>query len=287
MRNILSAAAGRGLVPWGLSKVGLPHFQNTHITLGAMGDSYYEYLLKVWIQTAKTEPVWKDTWKQAMAEMKNRLVKRTNTGMTYVAEENNGRINHKMDHLTCFVAGMLMYGSRVLPHEEVDKDWEIDAKGITETCYQMYHRQPTHLAPECVRMQPQAPSGEDMIVWNNAAHYLLRPEAAEAIFYMFYYTGDPKYRRMAGEIFEAIEQHAKTPFGYSAVTDVRQIPPRQRNEMETFFLAETVKYLYLTFVPNPRKVVNLDEFVFTTEAHPIRIFKPPGANPNAFMSPGR
>ena len=47
-----------------------------------------------------------------------------------------------------------------------------------------------------------------MGVWNNAGHYLLRPEAAEAIFYMFYYTGDPKYRRMAGEIMEAI-----SPFG--------------------------------------------------------------------------
>jgi len=44
--------------------------------------------------------------------------------------------------------------------------------------------------------------------------------------------------------------------------------------METFFLAETVKYLYLTFVRNPHEILSLDEFVFTTEAHPIRIFQP-------------
>ncbi|CAJ1417247.1 unnamed protein product, partial [Effrenium voratum] len=80
-------------------------------------------------------------------------------------------------------------------------------------------------------------------IWNNAAQYLLRPEAAEAshrtaIFYMFYYTGDPKYRRWAGEIMEAIEKHCRAPYGYSAVTDVRRAPPAQRNEMETFFLAD-------------------------------------------------
>merc|ERR1712151_538867 len=136
----------------------------------------------------------------------------------------------------------------------------------------MYHRQPSHLSPECVKLLPDR-QANDVEVWNNAAHYLLRPEAAEAIFYMFYYTGDPKYRRMAGLILEAIEAHTKTAFGYSAVHDVRQPQPRLRNEMETFFLAETLKYLYLTFVPNPREVLSLDEFVFTTEAHPIRILR--------------
>merc|ERR1712066_972118 len=138
----------------------------------------------------------------------------------------------------------------------------------------MYHRQPSHLSPECVALRPDAEPGQDMQVWNNAAHYLLRPETAEAIFYMFYYTGDPKYRRMAGEIFEAIEAHTKTEYGYSAVRDVRSPRPAHKDEMETFFLAETLKYLYLTFVPNPREVVNLDDWVFTTEAHPLRIFRP-------------
>jgi len=113
-----------------------------------------------------------------------------------------------------------------------------------------------------------------MQVWNGAAHYLLRPETAEAIFYMFYWTGDPKYRRMAGLIIDAIEEHCKTTFGYSAVSDVRSIRPQLKNEMETFFIAETLKYLYLTFVPNPREVIDLDKFVFTTEAHPIKVFEP-------------
>eukprot|EP00928_Gymnodinium_smaydae_P038596 TRINITY_DN26599_c0_g1_i1.p1 TRINITY_DN26599_c0_g1~~TRINITY_DN26599_c0_g1_i1.p1 ORF type:complete len:670 (+),score=97.09 TRINITY_DN26599_c0_g1_i1:177-2186(+) len=273
MRAAIQAGHNSGLVPWGLSRSRPPRPANNHITFGAMGDSYYEYLLKMWVQTDKTEPEWKDAWKKAMREMHERLILRTSGGLVYVAEENNHRIDHKMDHLACFVGGMLVYGARTLPGEEVDAKWEETAAGITETCFQMYHRQPSHLAAEASALRPDHESGRDLEVWNNAAHYLLRPEAAEAIFYMFYYTGDPKYRRMAGEIFEAIERNCKTSFGYSAVHDVRSEHPSKRNEMETFFLAETLKYLYLTFLPNPREVLSLDEFVFNTEAHPIRIRK--------------
>jgi len=274
MRQVFVAAKGRGLVPWGLNRDGPPHLTNSHVTFGAMGDSYYEYLLKMYVQTARTEGEWKDAWKKSMDEMHGSLILKTSGGLGYVAEQNAGMVSHKMDHLACYVGGMLIYGAKTLPKSEVDQRWSQSAADITETCYQMYHRQPSHLAPEAVTLNPKGDLQRDMSVWNNAAHYLLRPETAEAIFYMFYYTGDPKYRRMAGEILEAIDSHTKTTFGYSAVTDVRHYNPPLRNEMETFFLAETVKYLYLTFVRNPHEVVSLDEFVFTTEAHPIRIFNP-------------
>merc|ERR1719188_2433114 len=61
MRSILAAANGQGLVPWGISRNGNPpRFINRHITFGAMGDSYYEYLLKMFLQTEQSEPEWKD-----------------------------------------------------------------------------------------------------------------------------------------------------------------------------------------------------------------------------------
>jgi len=39
--------------------------------------------------------------------------------------------------------------------------------------------------------------------------------------------------------------------------------------MQSFFLAETLKYLYLLF--SPTTVIPLDEWVFNTEAHPLKI----------------
>ncbi len=44
---------------------------------------------------------------------------------------------------------------------------------------------------------------------------------------------------------------------------------RQDNRMQSYFLAETLKYLYLLF--SPSSVIPLDEWVFNTEAHPLRI----------------
>lgn len=289
MRSVFEAAKNRGLVPYGLSRDGPPHFTNDHITFGAMGDSYYEYLVKVWVQTDKMEPEWKDHWKKAMAETEDKLINRDDAKLTFIAEMKNGQIDNKMDHLACFVGGMLIYGARQLDPSDVDPRWERDAAGITETCYQMYHQQPSHLAAEASAFLSRG-GGYDMTVWNNAAHYLLRPETAEAVFYMFYYTGDHKYRAMAGEIITAIEEHTKTQYGYSAVADVRSTDPSSRGEMETFFLAETLKYLYLTFLPNPREVLDLDEFVLTTEAHPIRIFRsesPKNSKNSKFLAPRR
>jgi len=163
MRSILKAAKGQGLVPYGLTGEGEPEIQNSEITFGAMGDSYYEYLLKMWVQTGKTEPEWKDAWKRAMTEMKNKLITKTQGGLTYIAELSSFEKVHKMEHLTCFAAGMLMYGARELPKEEVDPDWEPLAAAVTETCYQMYHRQASHLGPECVMMEPSEDSGNDRV----------------------------------------------------------------------------------------------------------------------------
>ena len=42
--------------------------------------------------------------------------------------------------------------------------------------------------------------------------------------------------------------------------------------MPSYFLAETLKYLWLTFSDG---VLPLDEWVFNTEAHPFRVFQPP------------
>lgn len=51
--------------------------------------------------------------------------------------------------------------------------------------------------------------------------------------------------------------------------DVTSIPPHKRDKMETFFLGETLKYLYLLF--GDSSVLPLDKFVFNTEAHPIPV----------------
>ena len=66
--------------------------------------------------------------------------------MVYVAEWDRAGVVHKMDHLACFVPGMLALGA--------DGDQALRyltlAQQLMYTCVQMYFRQPTGLAPEYV-----------------------------------------------------------------------------------------------------------------------------------------
>jgi len=79
-----------------------------------------------------------------------------------------------------------------------------------------------------------------------------------------------RYREWGWQIFEAFEKHTKVDTGgYCSLDDVTSVPPNRRDKMETFFLGETLKYLYLLFADS--SLIPLDKFVFNTEAHPIPI----------------
>ncbi|KAF4694927.1 Mannosyl-oligosaccharide 1,2-alpha-mannosidase IB [Perkinsus olseni] len=267
--SIFQAAGGQGLVPYELAS-DRPMFTGGVISLGAMGDSYFEYLLKVWLQSGKKEKKHEDFWVKAMTEIE-KMIFTTDGGLTFIGELRGGMPNHRMEHLTCFVPGNLILGARTLPRERVDPRWEKWARDITETCHQMYARSKTGLGPEVAEFRLHASKGEDMYYNPRDAHYILRPEAIESIFYMHYFTGDPKYRVWAHDMMAALDKHSKAPYGYSAVFDINEVPTRKKNEQESFFAAETLKYLYLTLAP--RHVLNLDEFVLNTEAHPLKIAK--------------
>lgn len=89
--------------------------------------------------------------------------------------------------------------------------------------------------------------------------YILRPEAIESVFIMFRLTGDDYWREKGWKMFEAIVQHCRTDLAASAITDVTSSAPVFSNEMESFWLAETLKYFYLLF--SDPSVVSLDDYV--------------------------
>ncbi|KAJ7720200.1 glycoside hydrolase [Mycena metata] len=105
------------------------------------------------------------------------------------------------------------------------------------------------------------------------ARYILRPEIAESVFLAWRLTGARHYRTYAWKIFKAIEMYCRLPEGgYATVMDVDNVPVKYDDKQETFFLSETLKYLYLTFADE--NVLDLNEVVFNTEAHPLPIFTP-------------
>lgn len=100
----------------------------------------------------------------------------------------------------------------------------------------------------------------------------LRPEVAEALFYLHRATGDPIYREWGWNMFRAYEKHSKVASGgYQCLADVDSASPRGTDKMESFWMAETMKYFYLLFSDDTAEVP-LDEYVFNTEAHPLAIW---------------
>lgn len=60
--------------------------------------------------------------------------------------------------------------------------------------------------------------------------------------------------------------------GYSSVANVNKLPVEYRDKQESFFLAETLKYLYLLF-DDEQTMFPLDRWIFNTEAHPLPIYE--------------
>ncbi|XP_071814520.1 ER degradation-enhancing alpha-mannosidase-like protein 2 [Apostichopus japonicus] len=116
--------------------------------------------------------------------------------------------------------------------------------------------------------------------------YPLRPELIESVMYLYQATRDPFLLEVGRDIMTSIQVSARTPCGYASMKDSRH--HTKDNRMESFFLSETTKYLYLLFDPDnflhangsegtlvssPHRKCILDAggYIFNTEAHPIDI----------------
>ncbi|KAK4447730.1 family 47 putative glycoside hydrolase [Podospora aff. communis PSN243] len=100
--------------------------------------------------------------------------------------------------------------------------------------------------------------------------YILRPEAIESVWYMYRITGDPIWQDRGWKMWQAVIRATQTEIGHSAIFDVttNEKHPAETDSMESFWLAETLKYFYLLF--EEPDVISLDEWVLNTEAHPFR-----------------
>jgi mannosidase alpha-like ER degradation enhancer 2 len=96
--------------------------------------------------------------------------------------------------------------------------------------------------------------------------YELRPEIIESTYYLHYFTGKPLYLDMGRTFADSLDKYCRTDTGFAALVNVET--RQQRDDMESFFLAETLKYLYLLYAP--KSTLDLHTTVFNTEAHPIR-----------------
>lgn len=243
------------------------------ISVGARGDSYYEYLLKTWLLSGRKDARLRTRYDAAAGAIADKLVRRTDGNVTFVVEVYpHGPSRPKMDHLACFLPGMLALGAMTAGPKDGDAQMVL-AEELMATCTYMYERTPTGLAAEIAVFHEKgsidfSSSAED-------SHSLLRPETVESLFVLWRLTRDPKYREQGWAIFEAFRAHCRVETGgYASVESVQELPVRLRDRMESFWLSETLKYLFLLF--SDEDVLPLDEWVFNTEAHPMPVQRADG-----------
>jgi endoplasmic reticulum Man9GlcNAc2 1,2-alpha-mannosidase len=283
-------------------------FRGNNIRLGSRGDSYYEYLIKQYLQTNKAEPIYEDMWNDALAGVRKHLVTYTKrAGLTIIAERPqglDGPMSPKMDHLVCFMPGTIaLAATGGLTETEAKKlptwskkradDMKL-ARELMTTCWGMYKYMATGLAAEITYfdidhppvpqsldhksaledfdLSPDASWRLDFNVQPADVHNLQRPETVESLFYMWRITGEEKYREWGWEMFKSFVNYTAVPQGggFTSLSNANIVPPLVRDNMESFWLAETLKYFYLLFSPND--VLPLDKIVFNTEAHPLPRF---------------
>ncbi|XP_038076987.1 mannosyl-oligosaccharide 1,2-alpha-mannosidase IA-like [Patiria miniata] len=236
-----------------------------HVSLGALGDSFYEYLIKSYIQSGLKDERAKKMYFEAVEAIEKKMKQTSPGGLTYIGEWRANRIEKKMDHLSCFSGGMFGLGARY----SNKKEHYLELGGqIAETCHQAYDNTATKLGPEAFRFEGRS---EAVAMRQNEKYYILRPETIESYFVMWRLTHDQKYREWGWEAAEALNKHCRVDSGYSGIRDVYATKVGHDDVQQSFFLAETLKYLYLLFSNDD--LIPLDQWVLNTEAHPFPVIK--------------
>ncbi len=140
---------------------------------------------------------------------------------------------------------------------ESDEDDEVPA--MSQSFYPAYTPKPFPTHEEFVQArirEERIPAGFADIT---SKKYILRPEAIESVFIMYRVTGDEYWREQGWKMFTAIQTNTFTQHANSAINDVTSEVPRFLDSMESFWLAETLKYFYLLF--SDPDIINLDDYV--------------------------
>jgi mannosidase alpha-like ER degradation enhancer 2 len=213
--------------------------------IGGGIDSYYEYLLKAWMLFGDEDC--EQMWKSTITAINKYVAEETPSGLWYgQVDMNTGkRVGHYFGALDAFFPGTLALSG------DLDR-----ARHLEDSAYKMWTT--FGIEPESIDYTTMKTAYDG---------YALRPEIIESAYYLYRFTNDPRYLEMGNTFLNDLIKFCRTEVGYSALKNVKN--KIKRDDMESFFLAETMKYLYLLFAPP--ETLDLKTHVFNTEAHPMSI----------------
>ncbi|KAI0729772.1 glycoside hydrolase [Fomitopsis betulina] len=255
-------------------------FADAYVTWGGGSDSYFEYLIKYARLSNTDNNLFADAWASAVDSSIWNLA-RTSTvkDWQYMADWDDGTIIHIGSHLECFHAGNWLLGGKLLNNQTI-VDYGL---ALMEACWNTYASTATGIGPEVFaylssdgNYTGSSPSDGDLafyarngfFIQPGDSDYYLRPEVLESNFYAWRVTGDIKYVERAAAAVDSFLEYLPTTVAYAGINDVDATDSTFIDDMQSFWFAEVLKYLYLTF--SDPSLISLDEYVFNTEAHPLK-----------------
>ncbi|KAK6347914.1 maturation of Asn-linked oligosaccharides protein [Orbilia javanica] len=256
---------------------------------GAMGDSYYEYLIKMYAYDPQRFRRYMQRWIQAADSTMTYLTSVPTSAhaskMLFVGEYSHSRaVALRGSHLACFIGGNFLLGGQLLDNMK----YNIYGLKLVEGCRATYADTPSGIGPERFGWDPNlVPSSQKSFFEKNGWYYggeidyRLRPEVIESYYHAWVVTKDDIYREWAWEAFVAINRTCRTEHGFTSISDVsRADGGRKDDKQESFWFAEVLKYLFLIFneegIQAKERIGFVrgkgQKWVFNTEAHPIRIY---------------
>ncbi len=207
-------------------------------------DSYYEYLLKCSLLFGDADCG--RMWRESVAALDRDLADDAPTGFWYgqVDMITGKRTASEFGALHAFLPAVLALGG------DLDRSRRLEA-----SCFKMWNLH---------GIEPDLLDYRSMKVIE--AGYPLRPEIVESAYYLRRATGDPRYLEMGRTFLAGLLAHCRTDAGYTVLASV--VTKEKGDLMPSYFLAETLKYLYLIFAPD--QALDFDHVIFNTEGHPLR-----------------
>ncbi|KAJ4393314.1 Mannosyl-oligosaccharide alpha-1,2-mannosidase 1B [Gnomoniopsis smithogilvyi] len=251
-------------------------------------DSYYEYLIKMYLYDPTRFSTYKDRWVSAVESSIKYLASHPTsrpdlTFLSYYYNNTKDGIFYYSEHLACFDGGNFILGGLTL-NEPSYIDFGLE---LVAGCRETYKQTATGIGPETFQWigefspaNATVPAGNESFYeragfYITGSSYITRPEVIESYYYAYRATGDTKYQEWAWEAYLAINSTCRVGSGYSSINDVNQVGGGGfQNFQESFWFAEVLKYSYLIHAEDAAYQVKADqtnEFVFNTEAHPVRI----------------
>jgi mannosidase alpha-like ER degradation enhancer 2 len=214
----------------------------SHVTGGI--DSYYEYLVKC--ARLFDDKDCRLMWRASTGPLNTWIADSTREGLWYGHADmaTGNRTATLFGSLDAFLPAVFALSGDIRRGRELE-----------ESCFRMWNR---------YGVEPESIDYSTMTATDPG--YALRPEIIESAYYLYHYTRDRRYILMGRAIFDSLRTYCRTDAGYAALSSV--ISKKKADSMESFFLAETLKYLYLLFAPPG--TLDFDAVTFNTEAHPLR-----------------